>query len=221
MPAAPQNAPSKGETISKSLKPLGQVAGDHRRDDHRGGDQGHAQYLRRSEHGDRQQHDEEKIDPAGGYAVGRCDFRIKRGEQQMAGASETARQNTMREITTTIQTSFRVMPRILPNNAASMLRVKLTVSGNDRDAQREARSRHHANGGVGADPAAVADAVNQKRGEQGPEAAAEKKIDVQHVAQHGAAEDCMGKPVADVTHAPQHDVNADKAAESADYDRGE
>ena len=91
---------------------------------------------------------------------------------------------------------------MLPKSAASILRVKLPVCGNNRNPERKARSRDHADCRIGADPAAVADGVNQKAGEQCPDSRADEKVQVQDIAQHGAAEDGMGKPMADVTHAP-------------------
>ena len=61
--------------------------------------------------------------------------------------------------------------------------------------------------------------MNQKAGEQRPQPAADKKIDVHHIAENRAAENGVGKTVADVAHAAQDDVDADKAAERADDHR--
>ena len=75
--------------------------------------------------------------------------------------------------------------------------------------------------GVGADPAPMADPVDQNAGEQRPQPSAHEKVDVPDVAQDSTAEDCMRKSVADIAHAAQNDIDADEAAERADDDRGD
>ena len=67
---SPAQGANDGREKEKALKSIGQVTGDHWRDDHSRGDQCDAKNLRRGEHGDGEQGDKQEIDFAGGNAVG-------------------------------------------------------------------------------------------------------------------------------------------------------
>ena len=92
------------------------------------------------------------------------------------------------------------------------------MPGNDRDAKREAGRRHDADIGISATNGG-GDPVNQNTGEQRPEPAADKKIKCLARSEHRATENSVGQAVADVAHAPQDDIDTDKAAERADHYR--
>jgi hypothetical protein len=64
-----------------------------------------------------------------------------------------------------------------------------------------------------------ADPVDQHARQQRPNARADKEINIHHIAQHRAAENCVRKPMADVAHPTEDDVDADEAAQRA-YDEG-
>src|SRR4029079_15596092 len=204
----------------QSLEALAHVARDHRRYDHSGGDESDAEDLRRGENRCGQEHDEKKIDLSGRNTVSGGDFRIEGGEKQWPadqkkrGGDEQRYQNDD--------------PDIALGNAEDVaeergfdVALEGPMRGNDCDAKREAGRRHHADGRVGADPAAMADPVDQDSGQQSPESAPDKKIHVPDVAQARAAEDRVRQAVTDVAHAPQDDVDADKTAERTDHDRSD
>ncbi len=157
---------------------------------------------------------------ASGDAISRCHFGIESGEQQrptddeQRGKHDECNQHDDPDVT------LRDAEDIAEERSFDIAR-EAAVRGNDRHAEGKARSRNDADGGVGADPAAVADAVNQDSGEERPQTTTEKKIDVPNIAEHRAAEDGMGQAVADVAHAAQDDVDADEAAERADDHRGD
>ena len=97
---------------------------------------------------------------------------------------------------------------------------KAPIGRDDGHAEGKTGSRNDTDGGVGPDPAPMADQVNEPTGKQRPQPGAHKEIDVHHVAQDSAAEDGVGEAMADVAHPAQNDVDADKAAERADDHRG-
>ena len=79
---------------------------------------------------------------------------------------------------------------------------------------------HDADGGVGTNPPAMADQMNQKTGEQRPQPGANKKIHVHHIAENRAAKNGGRETApgcrANATYPAQHDVDTDKTAEPAD-----
>ena len=215
MPAAPHNAPINGETNQEGLKALGQIARDHRRDDHRGGNQSDAENLRCRKDGDREQHDEQEIDGSSGDAISACHFWVESGEQQRPTDYVQRAKHDERDQHDDPDVTLRDAENIAEERSFDIAR-EAAVRRNDRDAQGKARSRDDADGGVCADPATVTDAVNQDSGEDGPQTTTEEEIDVPNITEHRAAKDGMGQAVADVAHAAQDDVDTDEAAERAD-----
>ena len=60
--------------------------------------------------------------------------------------------------------------------------------------------------------------VDQHARQQRPNARADKEINIHHIAQHRAAENCVRKPMADVTHPTEDDVDTDEPAQRT-YDQ--
>ena len=92
-----------------------------------------------------------RLGQAAADAVDRRDVRVERGEQQLLVQEEDEDQRDRRDTTPMAIRSWFVTPRMLPNRAASKLRVKRAVLADQRDAEREAGRGDDADGRVRAD----------------------------------------------------------------------
>jgi hypothetical protein len=63
--------------------------------------------------------------------------------------------------------------------------------------------------------------VDQDGGEEAPQAGAEVEVHVDDITKNGSAEDGVGKPVADIAHSSEDDIDAEQPAQAPDKRGGD
>src|SRR5581483_3851878 len=158
---------------------------------------------------------EERVDPVHGDSVHAGDVRVERNEQELLVEEEHEEDRCKGDTRQHGEVRVRDSEDVSEQRSLEILR-ESSRSTDDGDADGEARGRHDADRGIGADLPLAGHGVDEERGDKAPQPRSNVEVQLQHVRDDGAAEDRVAEPVADVAHPAQDDEYPEQPAQPPD-----